>query len=117
MRRGWVLGVLLTGCAHTVVLDSQPPGAQVEVDGNLIGTTPVSFVDHASIRRTYDVVLKLPAHRTKRASLTQQFQVTTLCCPVFLPVGWELPEEHYTWTLEPDDGTKPAVPGLTNAPP
>ena len=43
--------------------------------------------------------------------------MTTLCCPLFLPVGWELPEEHYTWTLEPDDGTKPAVPGLTNAPP
>jgi hypothetical protein len=109
--------LLLAGCAHPVVIDSEPPGASVLVDGNLIGRTPVSFVDRGGLKRSYDITVKLDGYRSLHQVLTQQFQPTVLCCPVLIPVGWQLPEDKYVWPLVRDDGSPSPVPGMIQPPP
>jgi hypothetical protein len=36
-----LIGALGSGCAHTVVINTDPPGAKVFVDGRLVGESPV----------------------------------------------------------------------------
>jgi hypothetical protein len=38
-----------TGCASTVLINSQPPGAKVFVDGAYIGKAPASYTDTAIV--------------------------------------------------------------------
>ena len=112
MWKAALAAVLLAGCAHPVVIDSEPPGASVLVDGTLIGKTPVSFVDRSGFKRSYEVTVSLDGYRPLHQVLTQQFQPTVLCCPVLIPVGWQLPEDRYVWPLARDDGSPAPVPGM-----
>jgi hypothetical protein len=109
----WLLGWVALGCAHTVVLDTEPHGAQVEIDGEIVGTTPVTYVDRAGFKRTYSINLSKPGFQPRSLLVTQQLKVPTVCCPLLILWAWELPEDSYTWALQHDTGTSAApAPGF-----
>lgn len=62
----WVFLLLAQGCVHKVHVDSEPPGAQVKVNGVVRGATPVDFkvVWSPPFVRAYKMQLSLPGYRT-----------------------------------------------------
>ena len=68
----------LWGCAHRVMLDSDPPGATVRMDGKMVGVTPtelqvrwVPFTDN-------EVQLKMPKRRAVTLDLHDDLGVGRL---------------------------------------
>jgi hypothetical protein len=105
-----LLALPAVGCAHTVVLDTEPHGAEVVVDGSVVGHTPVAFVEHAGLKRTYSVTLSKPGYQTRTLVLSQQIKVPNICCPLLILWAWELPEDGYTFPLTIDRGQGPPPP-------
>lgn len=62
LPQGALVGlVVLTtsiGCAHSVQINSDPPGAEVFVRGQAIGTTPVAWQDETGEQGQVEIVLK-----------------------------------------------------------
>ena len=89
------LGLLGLGCAHTVQVVSDPPGATVRLDGEKLGVTPL--VTHIPWRpplvRAYSLEVRLPGHRTVETSLRNEVRV-------WGPVLWSL--RHPASTLRGD---------------
>ena len=100
------LALLLAGCAHTVEIDSDPPGAAVRIDGRLQGYTPltVKVPWRPAFTKDYDVVVRLTDHRTVRGSLRSEMR---LWRPVWRAI-W-----HPFETLRgcPEPGDEAAGPG------
>jgi len=53
-----VLAALVTGCSSTTVIDSQPKGASVYLNGEKVGVTPYTYTDTKMIGSTNFVLLK-----------------------------------------------------------
>ena len=111
-----LLGCLcLTGCRshRSLLIESNPPGASVRLDHELVGTTPVRVpFDHYGVRR---VSLQLEGHRSvsERVSLRgpwySRFPLD-LFSEVFLPLG--LDDDHAVM-FELEAGIeRPAAPEL-----
>jgi hypothetical protein len=58
---------IASGCASTVLINSTPEGAQVFVDGQAIGYTPVSYTDTGIVMSTRQVELRLDGYEVHRA--------------------------------------------------
>ena len=76
MRR--VLAVLLastcltaTGCSHTVIIDSDPSGAEIKVNGEKVGTAPVSYNETTGWEKMYDVEASKPGFKSTRRQMRQ----------------------------------------------
>jgi hypothetical protein len=68
-----LLSLCLSGCAHRVMLDSDPPGATIRIDGEMVGVTPtelkvrwVPFTDNK-------VQLHMPRRRIVTLDLHEDF--------------------------------------------
>ena len=49
---------LLAGCSETVMIHSTPPGANVYMDGTMVGTTPIVFtVPRSELKNRYELEL------------------------------------------------------------
>ena len=53
---------LLGGCASTILLESEPPGARVVVDGAYLGRAPVRYTDTAPVGTVHRVDLYLQGY-------------------------------------------------------
>lgn len=74
MRNGLVclsLVVALTGCSHVAVIDTDPSGAEVRVNGEKIGTSPVMFRETTGWEKAYDVEAYKPGYKKTRRMLHQ----------------------------------------------
>ena len=106
------------GCAHTVRLDSKPPGAQVLVDGVHVGRTPVDFRETTGWNRRYEVTLTLPGHRELKAAFQQSEWDNRIALPLvammWFPPSWPAilfsrrARHGYHWDLDPDPGAAAA---------
>ena len=63
--------VFASGCASSVQINSEPPGADVTVNGQHIGTTPTSYSDTAIVGTTHQVRLEKEGYETTSAQLTR----------------------------------------------
>ena len=63
--------LLLSGCSSTTMINSNPSGARVTIDGRTIGTTPLSYSDRAVVGSSRNVVLKLDGHKTKVGKISR----------------------------------------------
>ncbi|QDU83669.1 PEGA domain protein [Planctomycetes bacterium Pla163] len=101
------LALAATGCAaeRTLIFTSDPPGAQVRLDDEMVGTTPVEvpFLHYGTRRVTY----YLEEHRTRsflvevKAPWYGRFPID-LISEILIPVGWKDRKRVHT-VLEPSD--------------
>ena len=70
MLKKWIALILLTvftsACAQQAAFLSEPPGARVLVDGELVGTTPCSYNYVLSAGSRYEVTLEKEGYQTVR---------------------------------------------------
>lgn len=85
-----MLMILVSGCAtiingnsETITFDSSPSGANVYIDGALVGKTPVSVTLKKNKKDT--VMFKLDGHRTVTRELNKSFDAVAL-----LNIFWDL---------------------------
>jgi len=109
------IGVCLAalGCAHAALVETDPPGAELFVNGTQVGITPYAIQDTVGGGDRYEIVLKKPGYAIKQETLIQdQFSwprgvASVACGACTLGLGclgllwsWEL-QDRYSYVLEP----------------
>lgn len=99
----FVLLAFASGCASTTVINSQPSGADVYIDGMKVGKTPYTLTDTKMVFQTSTIKLSKPGYEDVHANLPrfQELDVGTaiggIFClwPLWLWVGKYRPEQNY----------------------
>jgi len=73
--------VLLSGCAHRVLIESDPPGASVRIGQKMVGVTPTEVKVTWLPFKEIPVSVNLPGRRTIILDLQQDLNMAT--------VGWQ----------------------------
>lgn len=60
-----------TGCAHTVVIETDPVGAEVSIDGRFVGTSPVVTEQHTSTGGRLYLSVSADSYQTADVVVTQ----------------------------------------------
>lgn len=94
----------LLGCASTTVIKSNPPGAELYLNGQLKGETPYTYTDRAIAGTTRRVSLKKEGYKDfQKLIIRDQTYIPALIAGAFLlvPLLWsmEYPPE-YTLEME-----------------
>jgi len=94
----------LFGCASTTLLKSNPPGAKLQVDGQVVGETPQFYTDKAVAGTSKTVTLKKEGYKDFDGYIKRdEFSVPNLIGGIFLlvPFVWilEYPSQ-YTFIME-----------------
>jgi hypothetical protein len=107
-----------------VTILTEPPGADIAVDGRPLGRTPATFTDQPSDGHYYRIDLALPGYKTTQKVLKQEEQKSTVvlagCCPparICLLWSSALPASTYSFQLVPELGTPMPPPTGYNAAP
>lgn len=83
---------MLAGCAHTVTIVSEPPGAEIFVNGEAVGRAPVEYQEQSDARtREVVIVARLNGHETTELLVPRsQFNPWSLLAatPLCGLVGW-----------------------------
>jgi hypothetical protein len=64
-------GLSAGGCSHAVIIDSDPPGAEIKVNGEKIGTAPVTYNETTGWEKVYDVEATKAGYKPTRRQLKQ----------------------------------------------
>jgi hypothetical protein len=62
---------LAGGCAHQVTIDTDPPGATVEVDGEEVGQSPITLDEESGFFDEHKVVIKKEGYAPLEAEVVQ----------------------------------------------
>jgi hypothetical protein len=95
--------LFLGGCATMVRIETEVPDAKVKLNGQLVGSTPVTRSLSDAIWENYDVVIEKDGYKTFRGRLNKEFKVGTFIGGLFV---WPLllwtygPEPYQTFELE-----------------
>ena len=67
--------ILVTaGCSHISLITTNPPGANVSIDGNNLGVSPVSFSDTSGIPKTFFVKINKPGYKEINVPIKQAYK-------------------------------------------
>jgi hypothetical protein len=84
----------LVGCASTTLIKSNPPGAKLQVDGQVVGETPHFYTDKAAAGTVKTVTLKKQGYKDFNGYIEQEkLSVPALIGGIFLLVP-------FVWILE-----------------
>jgi len=84
----------LCGCASTTLLKSNPSGAKIQVDGQVVGETPQFYTDKAVAGTSKTVTLKKEGYKNLDSYIKREkFSVPNLIGGIFLLVP-------FVWILE-----------------
>ena len=111
------------GCASSTLIQSQPPGARVYVNGIVMGNTPYTMTDTKIVGSTTAVRLEYPGYQTLDASITRNEELDGLALVggIFLlvPFLWIMKyQPAHVYQLQPAYGGQPgygAQPGYPGA--
>jgi hypothetical protein len=95
---------LLFGCASTTLIKSNPPGAELQMDGRPLGETPYFYTDKAVAGTTKTVTLKKEGYKEYYGYIKRE----KLCVPVLIggiflivPLVWVLEyPSQYNFEME-----------------
>jgi hypothetical protein len=65
------LPAVFLACAHTARVESDPPGAEVYVNGEKVGVTPVAIEDPAGWSKEYELSIRKEGYEIQQATLVQ----------------------------------------------
>ena len=101
-----LLGLLLfvPSCASTMMVFTEPGNAQVLVDGEEIGRSPVLYTGSSGLDGAVEVTVRLEGYRETMVKVSREPDIAhlgeALIFPLFLPWGWYLPDAVHI-RLEP----------------
>lgn len=107
---GLLAALLLTSCASTVLIQSEPSGAVVTLDGRVVGTTPHFHTDRKVSGYSLGVKVAAPGYTTRHTIVkkTKSINIGAIFPGGFFifPLAWTLGyPSHVHYTLEPDQNT------------
>ncbi|RME51875.1 MAG: PEGA domain-containing protein [Deltaproteobacteria bacterium] len=70
----------MNGCASSTVIRSQPPGAQVYINGELMGKTPYTYSDQAIVGTTRNLRLEKEGCEPVAATFSRTEEFNPLAC-------------------------------------
>src|SRR3990172_8784920 len=86
---------LSSGCASTMMVFTEPGNAEIVVDGEVIGLSPVLYAGHSSLDGAVQVTARLPGYQETTVDVSREPNFAHLgeavLFPPLLPVGWSLP--------------------------
>lgn len=101
-----VVAVFVSGCASSTLINTSPTGAKVYIDGQLLGTSPVSHSDTAVSGSTKAVLLKKEGYKDKTILIRKEdVKIGPIIggLLVLFPFIWTLGyPDSYTFELEPE---------------
>ena len=102
-----IFALLTAGCASSTLINSNPPGAKVYVDGQYLGQAPVTQKDTALLGSSKTVTLKRAGYKTKIGTIRkEELKIGPLIAGllVYVPLLWVTGyPSQYTFELERDD--------------
>jgi hypothetical protein len=69
-----LLVLLFSACSTSVTIDTDPPGAEVRLNYQRIGTTPVTVVLSDAVWEEFFVEISKPGYRTIRTTLRKEIK-------------------------------------------
>ena len=60
-----------TACSHSVIIDTDPTGAEVKVNGEKLGTSPVTYTESTGWEKVYDIEASKPGFKATRKQVKQ----------------------------------------------
>ncbi|MFQ5883069.1 MAG: PEGA domain-containing protein [Candidatus Methylomirabilales bacterium] len=96
-----LLGLLLLvpSCASTMMVFTAPGNAEILVDGQVIGRSPVLYAGASSLDGAVEVTARLPGYQETTVRVFREPDIShlgeALIFPVFFPWGWYLPDALY----------------------
>ena len=110
-----------TGCASSTVLQSNPPGARISVNGVPVGNTPYTMTDTKIIGSTTPIRLEYPGYQTIDTTISrnEELDVGALIAGVFflIPLLWvQKYQPVHSFQMVPG-GAYPRSPGCRGRPP
>lgn len=82
--------VLWGGCASTMMVFTDPGDAEIVVDGETIGRSPVLYAGESGLGGSVEVTARLPEYQERTVRVFREFE----------PWGWYLPDAVHI-RLEP----------------
>ena len=82
---------LATACSHSVIIDSEPSGAEIKVNGEKVGSAPVTYSETTGWERVYDIEATKPGFKATRKQLKQtewNIPVTAVSVAPAALTGW-----------------------------
>lgn len=107
-----ITAVAVTGCASSTVLQSQPPGAHVFLNGNPVGVTPYTMTDTNIVGTTTQLRLEYPGYQTINTYIVRNEELDPVALItgilVWVPLLWVLRYQptHY-FAMQPEGGPVP----------
>jgi PEGA domain len=94
------------GCASSTVLQSQPPGARVTINGATVGNTPYTLTDTKIVGSTTPIHLELPGYQPLDVAISrsEELDVLPLIAGIFLliPLLWVMKyQANHVYQLQP----------------
>ncbi|MEW5852435.1 MAG: PEGA domain-containing protein [Myxococcota bacterium] len=119
----------LGACAHQTTVETDPPGAEVYVNGDKVGHAPVSFEDEGGWSRSYEITVRKDGYELHQTSVEQGvFNPVTLAaagicgvCTCGLAALYLVPrsrhlEDRYRFVLKRKQPLPPVQPSPEPAP-
>ena len=69
-----IAAILITGCAHTALITTMPPGTKVTIDGNNLGVSPVSFNDTSGFPKVFFIKVNKRGYKEINVPIKQAYK-------------------------------------------
>lgn len=99
-----VISIFFTACSSAVSITTEPPGADVEINGQVKGKTPLNISLSDFVGNTYKTKFTLPGYKEKYVELQKEIKGGQLVGGFFI---WPIllfcygPESNQNFVLEP----------------
>ncbi len=96
----------IEGCLQTSRINTEPPGAQITLNGTPLGKTPIYYNSRAGIPKTYFLEIAKPGCKKAEIKLESNYRADVslgLLVPGIVPYFFSARlEDEYKYTLLPD---------------